>query len=153
MPAFACGALVLALALQAAVGYGGVIAPAEGLAPRRPHLVSIPLAPEYPAIARSPIFAPDRRPSDAASGLAQSASPLAKYALLGVAVGRSKASALIVTLGAAPNTYHQGDLLEGWRVASIERTRVIFERNGLHHVLVVGEPAESPAASASADSQ
>ena len=36
-----------------------------------------------------------------------------------------------------------GDEVDGWRLSRVTTTKLTFERNGLEHVLVIGEPAEA----------
>lgn len=118
-----------------------------GLAARRPRPVMIPPLPEYPAILRAPIFAPDRKPGPAAA-TGPAGSSLGGYAALGAVVGRAVASVVISGPGISPKTLRRGDMLDGWRLVAINPTKATFERNGLRHDLVIGAPAEgaSPAA-------
>jgi len=144
--------LLLALGLQAVMGSGGDVAPAEGLAARRPHLVAAPVVPAFPAILRAPLFAPDRRPSDADAASAKSNGPLDKYALLGVTVGGPLGIALVAGPGAAPVSVKAGEVLEGWRLESVARDKAVFEHDGARQTLLVGAPSASAArAAAQAD--
>ena len=45
--------------------------------------------------------------------------------------------------GGGVKTVRRGDDLEGWRLVAIDRTRVIFERKGARHALIIGAPPES----------
>ena len=115
-----------------------------GLAARRPRPVVIPPLPEYPAILRAPIFAPDRKPGPAAA-TGPAASSLGGYAVLGAVVGRSLASVVISGPGVAPKTLRRGDMLDGWRLVAVDTTKATFERSGLRHELIIGAPAEGVA--------
>jgi hypothetical protein len=97
----------------------------------------------------APIFTPDRRPGVVEAGIAAAVNPLDGYAVLGVAVGGSAATALVSTPGGAPRTVRPGETLEGWRLVSVERSKVTFDRDGARHSLVVGAPAESVTRAAS----
>ena len=118
-----------------------------GLAARRTRPVTVPKLPEYAAILASPLFAPDRRPGDAGTSSAPANAPLAGYAALGAATGRTVATALVSGPGGKTQTLHRGDALDGWRLVALDRTRLIFERDGAHHALVIGAPAGDPAKS------
>jgi hypothetical protein len=130
--------LALALGVQLILPYSDVQVDVGGLAPRRPRLVTAPLLPEYPAILRVPLFTPDRHPGDIGAGPASASDTLAGYAVLGAAVSRSAATAVVSAPGVAPKTVKAGDLLEGWRVVSVGRSRVTFERKGERRDLAVG---------------
>jgi len=111
------------------------------VAPRRPRLVVVPSLPDYPSILASPVFAPDRKPG--AAELAEAGGgALSSYAALGTAAGGGAASGVVAGPGGRPKTIRVGDDLEGWRLESVSRTSLTFVRNGAHHQLVVGAPAE-----------
>jgi hypothetical protein len=141
--AFMGAALVLALGLQVAMGLGGDVGPTDGLAARRPHLVSAPVVADFPAILHAPLFTPDRRPSDADAVSARTSGPLDKYAVLGVTVGGALSSTLVAAAGAPPVTVKTGELLEGWRLEQVARAKVVFEHDGVRQTLLVGAPSAS----------
>jgi hypothetical protein len=143
-----CAVLVLTLGLQGVMGLGGEVAPVEGLAARRPHLIAAPVVPDFVAILRAPLFAPDRRPSDADAASAKTNGPLDKYAVLGVTVGGALSAALVSAPGAAPLTVKVGEVLEGWRLESVVRAKAVFEHNGVRQTLLVGAPSASAARAA-----
>jgi hypothetical protein len=137
----AVAVLLAALALQFALPGTGPGAWVSALAPRRPLAVVPPPVPEYAAILRAPIFAPDRKPGPSALA-APGGGPLSGYAALGVAIDRSGATAVISGPQNSTRTVRTGESVEGWRLVSIERTRVTFERDGARQSLVVGSPPE-----------
>ncbi|MGI9168953.1 MAG: hypothetical protein ACR2FH_02085 [Caulobacteraceae bacterium] len=133
--------------------YGERLPAASSAAPRRPRPLVVPPIAEYPAILRSPIFSPDRKPGED-SGAGPGAGALDSYAALGVATGKAFATALIRGPGAPPRTVRRGETVEGWRMVGLDREKLTFERGGARHVLTVGAPAASAAgAASSADAQ
>ena len=127
------------------------------MAARRTRPVTVPLIPEYAAILASPIFAPDRRPGDATAATAAGGDTLAGYAALGAATGGAAASAVVSEPGGKVDTLRRGELLDGWRLIGLNKTRLSFQRNGVTRDLVVGAPAETAnptdAAATPSDSQ
>lgn len=117
-------------------------APTVALAIRHPRPVVVPPIPEYPAILRSPIFAPDRKPG-AADLSSSSGGPLATYSALGAAAGRGAAAAVVSSPGGGIKTLRVGDMLDDWRLAGVSGTQLVFERKGERRVLVVGAPADA----------
>jgi hypothetical protein len=154
-PILACAALLLLLGLQAMMRFDDTPRLIGGLAPRRPRPVVAPTVPIYPDILRVPIFTPDRRPGDNDAGGSAATSALDGYAALGAVVGGSVATAVLSAPGGAARSLKPGDVLEGWRLILVERTKVTFDRDGVRHSLTVGAPAESVsrAASGEADAQ
>lgn len=137
----ACGALVLALGLQMILPYREAAPATDGLAIRHPRLIVVPPLPESPAILHAPIFAPDRRPGEADASASVGGGSLGQYAALGAASGHGVATAVVSGPGGAVKTLHAGDEIDGWRLAIVSASRLTFERKGVRHVLVVGEPA------------
>jgi len=87
--------------------------------PRRDRVEVLPLPSNFPEILRRPIFAVDRRPMvEAMDG----------FVLLGTgSIGNAYTALLQV--GGRVVRVHDGDLVMGWRVASLSQDRVFFERN------------------------
>ncbi len=148
-PLLACGALVLIAGLQLVLPGGDLPGPSAGLAARRQRPVVVSPVPEYAAILASPIFTPDRHPGASGGPSDTGSGTLANYAALGVATGRSIATGVVSAPGGAVKTVRRGDEMDGWRLVAVDRTRLIFERNGARHALVVGAPAESTIQAAS----
>jgi hypothetical protein len=138
----ACGVLALMLVLQLALPLDETVPQAPGLSARRARPVTFPPAPLWSAILAAPIFAPDRKPAPGGSQL-PGGGPLAGYAALGAATGGARASAIIALPGGQARAVRQGDEVDGWRVVAVTRARISFEKNGVRHDLVVGEPAEA----------
>ncbi len=143
--------LTLALGLQFLLPYKGAVPEAGALAVRRPRPVTIPLLPEYSAILKAPLFAPDRKPGETGVSANGAAGTLTSYAALGAATGRGIATAIVSGPGNAVKTLKIGDEVDGWRLSRVTTTKLTFERNGVEHVLVIGEPAEALAKAPATD--
>jgi general secretion pathway protein N len=117
-----------------------------GLAPRRQRPILVPPVPEYAAILAAPIFAPDRRPGASGDSPSSSGGSLAGYAAVGAVTSRADATAVITAPGGGIRTVRRGDEVEGWQMSGADKTRVYFERRGVRHALVIGEPPEAAAA-------
>jgi len=139
LPAVAAGALLLALGLQFILPASTSQPEASALAPRRAGPVAAPVIAQYASILERPVFAPDRRPGPAELP-SVGAGPLGGYAALGVAIGRSVATAVVSGPGAAARTLRMGESVEGWRLVAIDRAKLTFERDGARQSLVVGAP-------------
>jgi hypothetical protein len=133
--------LLLALGLQFAMVTATTPLTSSAVASRRPRLVGVPPASDYPAILASPVFAPDRKPGSAELAAAGGGA-LAGYAALGAAAGGGAASGVVSGPGGQAKTIRVGDSLEGWRLVSVSRAVLTFEREGARHQLMVGAPAE-----------
>jgi hypothetical protein len=129
------------LAAQVLAPMGSVIPEPSGLAPRRDRPIGLPMPLDDHAILAAPIFAPDRRPGAKGLRLGSAASPMAGYAAVGAVSSRATASAVIVLPNGQTRVMHGGDLVDGWRLVGIEPSRLVFDRQGERHVLVVGAPA------------
>ncbi len=131
------------LGLQLVLPAGTPPAQAPGLAARRLRPVTVAPLADFAAILAAPLFAPDRHPGASASLTDTGGGSLAGYAALGAASGRAVATAVMAVPGGGVKTVRRGDDLEGWRLVAIDRTRVIFERKGARHALIIGAPPES----------
>jgi hypothetical protein len=146
VPRLACAALAGLAAVQLVLPAASPPPQIDFRAARRPRPVTIPPLPEYPAILRAPLFAPDRRPGDAApSGAAGSGGSLDGYAVLGVVTGGGAADAVISGPGVTAQTVKRGEVVNGWRLAAVGATAAIFERGGVRRTLAVGAPSAAPA--------
>jgi hypothetical protein len=101
-------------------------------------LVTLRPVPEYSAILSAPIFAPDRKPGDAAAG--SGGGDLAGYSAVGAAVGHGVATVVLSGPGGTIATLRPGDSVAGWRLVSVAPDKVVFERNGSQRTLSVGAP-------------
>ena len=131
-----------ALGLQLVLPYRAPTPDAVSLAIRRVKPFVIPSLPEFPAILRAPIFAPDRHPGLADQGSIAAAGSLGTYAALGAASGHGVGAAVLSGPGGAVKTLRLGDEIEGWRLVAVNATKLTFERKGARHELVVGAAAE-----------
>lgn len=113
----------------------------EGLAPRRARPITALTLPEYAAILTSPLFAPDRRPAGAATASGPGSDTLAGYAALGAATGNAVASGVVSLSGGKVVTLRRGDMMDGWKLVGVSRTRLTFVRNGARQDLVIGAAA------------
>jgi hypothetical protein len=112
---------------------------------RPPRLITLRTVPEYPAILSAPIFAPDRKPGDPASA-GSAGGDLAGYNAVGSVVGNGTASVVLSGPGGTVATLRPGDSVAGWRLLSVTRDTVVFERNGAQRTLSVGATATQPPA-------
>jgi hypothetical protein len=150
-PVLACATLVALAMIQLALPLGSAPPEANGLAARRPRLVTIPPPTDGAPMLAAPVFAPDRRPALAVAGGAGGS--LDSYAVLGVAVGRNSASVVLSTPGdPAQTVLRPGESVKGWRLVAVSPAKVTFERNGVERSLTVGAPAAT-AASAEPESE
>ena len=142
----ACAALVTALGLQFAAPAFAPDAPAVvGLAARKPRGVTAPLAVDHPDILRRPLFAPDRQPAAEGAAGAPAGSSLDDYAAVGAVTGRSIAVAVLAAPGVPSKSVRLGEEVGGWRLVSVQRGKVSFERDGAVRTLVIGAAAGAPA--------
>ncbi len=142
VPILANVVLLVIMGVQWMLPSAGPTPDSAGLAARRPRATQIPPLPEYAAILRAPIFAPDRRPGEAAASNATVGGSLSGYAALGAVTGPSVAAVVISGPGTGPRTVRRGEVVEGWRLVAVDRAKAVFQRNGVNHALIIGAPAE-----------
>jgi hypothetical protein len=123
-PALACGVLFLTLLLQLVLPSEAALPEDSGLAPRMPPLAGELPQLNYPAIMARPPFAPDRKPL--ATGGAQAG--LNGYEVLGIAISAEKATVVVRGPGGKTQRVLYGAELMGWKLASVDRAQVVFER-------------------------
>jgi hypothetical protein len=133
--------LLMILAAQLLIPQSNVTAIDTGLAPRRNRPLTVPPSVSYESALNAPIFAPDRRPGADDGDSVTGVDPLAGYAALGAATGRTFASAIVSVPGGSTRLLRLGDELAGWRLAGISAVRLTFERKGDLRRLVIGAPA------------
>jgi hypothetical protein len=131
--------LLLALILQFVLPSPAQPPEGSALTIRPPRLVTLRPVPEYSAILSAPIFAPDRKPGDAAGG-GSPGGDLAGYSAVGAVAGNGVATVVMSGPGGAVVTLSPGDSVAGWRLVSVARDKVVFERNGSQRALGVGAP-------------
>jgi hypothetical protein len=94
----------------------------------------MPSEANYPAILERPIFAPDRAPILLA---AQSSGNLAGYNVVGTAIAGTTSTALVRDMTGRVIRVKPDATLQGWRLVSIERSQLIFDRDGERRSLPV----------------
>jgi hypothetical protein len=110
----------------------------SALAPRRAPEPVEPVAQNYPATLARPIFAPDRAPILLQ---AQSAGNLAGYEVLGTAIAGTISAALVRDTTGRIVRVKPDAILQGWRLVSIDRTQLVFDRDGERRSLTISATA------------
>jgi hypothetical protein len=150
IPAVAVAVLVLAAGVQIAM-------PSAAAVPARPHVAAAapttdtarPIPQMYRAIMAHPIFAPDRAPPPAE---ADDASNLSGVEVLGTAIAGKSAAALVRDSEGTFTRVKVGEEIEGWKLVSIEKQLLVFDRNGERRTLnldvarLKSQPATGPGA-------
>lgn len=106
----------------------------SGLASRHPVPLANPTAKSYPAVLARPIFAPDRAPVVLQ---APSAGNLAGFEVLGTAIAGTTSAALVRNSTGRIIRIKPDDVVQGWRLVSIERAQLTFDRDGERRLLAV----------------
>jgi hypothetical protein len=132
-PALAGAGLFLALLLQIALPSEAALPEASGLAPRMPPLPAEAPDLNHPVILARPLFAPDRKPQ--ASGGAQAS--LDGYEVLGIAISAEKATVVMRAPGGKIQRVLYGGELLGWKLASVDRRQIVFEKSGQQKTLTL----------------
>jgi hypothetical protein len=99
----------------------------------------------FAAVAERPLFAPSRRPANAAAGALLGNGLAARYRLLGIiADGGSRHAWLAKRLAAGAPSFEigEGDTLEGWTVRRIGEDRLILASPAGETALVLHAPPE-----------
>ena len=154
LPAAATVVLLLAAGLQMAMPSSAALPEDSVLAPRRAPEPAEPVARSYPTVLASPLFAPDRAP---VTLQAQTAGNLSGYEVIGTAIAGNVSTALVRDATGRIIRVKPDAILQGWRLVSIDRAQLIFDRDGEQRSLVVdmtraksGAPHPQVAASATA---
>jgi hypothetical protein len=134
LPAAATVVLVLAAGLQMAMPSSAALPEDSVLAPRRAPEPAEPVARSYPAVLASPIFAPDRAP---VTLQAQTAGNLSGYEVMGTAIAGNVSTALVRDTTGRIIRVKPDAILQGWRLVSIDRTQLLFDRDGEQRALVI----------------
>jgi hypothetical protein len=109
-----------------------VVAPRPAVEPAEP------VAQNYPAILERPIFAPDRAP---VLLQAQASGNLAGYEVLGTAIAGPVSAALVRDATGRVIRIKPDAILQGWRLVSIDRAQLVFDRDGERRALAVSATA------------
>ncbi|MFL6688755.1 MAG: hypothetical protein ACJ8IR_01000 [Alphaproteobacteria bacterium] len=102
--------------------------------PRQSAAALAPTAREYPIVLAKPIFAPDRAPVVLQ---AQTAGNLSGFEVLGTAIAGTISAALVRDATGRIIRVKPDAILQGWRVVSIDRAQLIFDRDGERRSLAV----------------
>ena len=130
--------LLIAAGLQIAMPSSASLPENAPLAPRRAAEPAEPVAQNYPGILQRPIFAPDRAPILLQ---AQASGNLSGYEVLGTAIAGPVSAALIRDAMGRVIRIKPDAILQGWRLVSIDRTQLVFDRDGERRALVVSATA------------
>ena len=104
------------------------------LAPRRVVDPPPPAAKSYASILAHPLFAPDRAPVTAET---QPSGNLNGFEVLGTAIAGDVSAALVRDSTGRIIRLKPDETLQGWRVVSIDRTQLVFDRDGERRTLIV----------------
>ncbi|HEY1962975.1 MAG TPA: hypothetical protein VGG69_11190 [Rhizomicrobium sp.] len=126
--------LVVAAGLQMAIPSNASLPEDAALAPRRAPEPAQPGAREYPAILMRTVFAPDRAPTILQ---AQTAGNLSGYEVVGTAIAGHVSTALVRDVTGRVIRIKPDETLQGWRLVSIDRTQLLFDRDGERRTLMV----------------
>ena len=140
LPALATVLLLIAAGLQIAMPSQVELPEDSPLAARRAAEPAAPGVRNYPAVLARPIFAPDRAP---VLLQAQTAGTLNGYEVLGTAVAGNVSAALVRDATGRVFRVKPDAILQGWRVVSIDRVQLVFDRDGERRSLPVSAAAPS----------
>ena len=132
-PVWVSAALGLALALQLVLPAGASLSDAVAAAPR---LARIPAAPvvSYPQILERPVFAPDRKPVEESDSDDEG---IGDYEVLGIAISAERASVVLRGPDGKTQRIQYGAELAGWKLASVDRSQIVFEKDGQRQTLTL----------------
>jgi hypothetical protein len=94
----------------------------------------------YNTIMAHPIFAPDRAPPPAE---ADEAGNLSGVEVLGTAIAGNVSAALVRDSDGEFSRLKVGEAVDGWKLVSINKTELVFDRNGERHSLAISATAPS----------
>jgi hypothetical protein len=127
-------ALFMAAGVQMAIPSTVDLPQETSMAPRPLPAAFVPAAREYPVVLAKPIFAPDRAPVILQ---AQTAGNLGGFEVLGTAIAGNVSAALVRDATGRIIRVKPDAILQGWRLVSIDRTQLIFDRDGERRSLAV----------------
>jgi len=137
-PALAIVILLIAAGLQIAMPSSASLPEETALAPRGAAEPAEPIAQNYQAILERPIFAPDRAP---VLLQAQATGNLSGYEVLGTAIAGPVSAALVRDTTGRVIRVKPDAILQGWRLVSIDRAQLVFDRDGERRALAVSATA------------
>lgn len=141
--------LVLAAALSAQflLARGTDLPDPSVLAPRRLRPLNPAMIPDYPAVLRAPVFAPDRAPGEAPS--ASSTAAATGPQVLGVAALGGAGRAIVRGLDGASHVLAPGETLDGWKLVGLSASGAAFVGpTGSIRVPIAAAGAKPPQAAA-----
>jgi hypothetical protein len=134
IPAVVTVALLMLVGVQMAIPSTVDLPQEAAVTPRQSAAALAPTAREYPIVLAKPIFAPDRAPVVLQ---AQTAGNLSGFEVLGTAIAGTISAALVRDATGRIIRVKPDAILQGWRVVSIDRAQLIFDRDGERRSLAV----------------
>lgn len=105
---------------------------------------AVAVVPDYPQILTRPLFAPTRSGDETGADATSASVQLGDFSIVGVAIGRGLATAVVRGPGGETRLLRPGDRLVGWTVAAIRRDAVALESNGrAKNLPVTAQPASA----------
>jgi len=145
MPAGAATVLLLLAAVQIAIPSSVKLPDDMAVVPKRSLETRAPISTSYAAVLAHPLFAPDRAPVTAE---AQPFGNLNGFEVLGTAIAGNMSAALVRDATGRILRLKPDEVLQGWRVVSIDRTQITFDRDGERRSLAVDMSRTKMAANA-----
>jgi general secretion pathway protein N len=150
-PLLVCSAVVAALIVVEWLHFGAAPAAADAGAPPpsaapavAPRLASFdpPPADAFSEIAERPLFIPDRRPQFDAEPARPTPAPVPPSLLVEGVVLAPERHYAVIRHGAPPrlDSVSEGETIDGWTVASIDRSRVTLRAGNATIEFAVGKP-------------
>jgi hypothetical protein len=141
LPAAVAVLLLITAGLQVAMPSSSSLPETRPSAPRAAAEPAAPVTQTYAAVLQRPIFAPDRAPivlQAAATG------NLNGIEVLGTAIAGSVSAALVRDNTGRIMRVKPDAILQGWRLVSIDRAQLLFDRDGERRTIAVAAaPARS----------
>jgi hypothetical protein len=136
-------ALLLAILLfQLALPRPGIAPKGRSILPAPTFDPAVAVVPDYPQILIRPLFSPTRSSTETGADEASASVQLSDFSLVGVAIGRGLATAVVRGPGGETRRLRPGDRLIGWTVAAIRPDAVELEADGRKRELpVTAQPA------------
>jgi hypothetical protein len=136
--------MLAAAALQLSLSSSAELPHVQAVRPQAMPDSPTPAEGDYSAILHAPIFAPDRAPILLT---AQTSGNLAGFNVIGTAIAGPVSTALVRDTTGRTIRIKPDALLQGWRLVSIERTELVFDRDGERRTLPVeAAPMRGPGA-------
>lgn len=98
---------------------------------------AVGIVPDYPQILFHPLFSPTRSSAEAGADEASASVQLSDFSVVGVAIGKGVATAVVRGPGGVTRMLKPGDQLIGWTVTGVRRDAVVLEADGRKRELPV----------------